>query len=91
MQIFCRLYNGRSCFGYIIQLSVILNDKENQLSFFLSIKCSSRRLAQKSNCAIPTKNQKLFLMFHVFVRYLYIFDERNNDMKIYKTAKEKRR
>ena len=44
---------------------------------------------QKSNCAIPTKNQKLFLMFHVFVRYLYIFDERNNDMKIYKTAKEK--
>ena len=28
-------------------------------------------------------------MFHVFVRYLYIFDERNNDMKIYKTAKEK--
>ena len=74
MQIFCRLYNGRSCFGYIIQLSVILNDKENQLSFFLSIKCSSRRLAQKSNCAIPTKNQELFLMFHVFV---LSFDERN--------------
>ena len=64
MQIFCRLIMEDH--AYIIQL---YNDKENQLSFFLSIKCS-RRLAQQSNSAIQQK--RLFLTFHVFVKH---FDE----------------